>query len=257
MSTSELIKVEEKDAVTIVRIDNHAGMNILDAETLELLAKTLRDIENNKEARAVIITGEKNFSAGADIKRMKDMTPAQAETFAKLGHRLCAQIENMGKAVVAAIRGYALGGGCEIALACDIRIAAEGAKLGQPEINLGIIPGFGGTRRLPRLVGVAKAKELILTGKVIEGKEAQAIGLVNAVVKDDELMKRAEEIANLIAQKSPLVIRTVKKLVNQSHNLEKGLEMEIKSFSQYFGTEDQKEGMNAFLEKRKAKFRGV
>ncbi len=257
MSTGEPLRIEKKDGFVIIALDSHNGMNVLDAETLQLLGDSLAAIDNDKEARAVIITGERNFSAGADIKAMKDMTPEQAATFSKLGHCVCNQIEDMGKAVIAAIRGYALGGGCELALACDIRIAAENAKIGQPEINLGLIPGFGGTQRLPILVGVGRAKELILTGGIIDAKEALSIGLVNHVVKDDELMKRAEEIASLIAQKSPIVIRTAKKLINESHNIQKGLEREVVSFSECFATEDQKEGMSAFLDKRKPTFRGV
>ncbi len=257
MSTSEVVRLGKKDGVVLVTLNTRNGMNILDPGTLERLARTLADIDKDSEARAVIITGEKNFSAGADIKKMKDMTPAEATAFSKLGHRVCNQIEDMGKAVIAATRGYALGGGCEIALACDIRIASENAKFGQPEINLGIIPGFGGTQRLPRLVGIGMAKELIFAGKIIDAKEAESIGLVNQTVKDDELMKRAEEIANLIAQKSPLVIKAAKKLINESHDLHKGLEHEIVSFSKCFATQDHIEGMNAFLEKRSPKFGGV
>ena len=191
MGTGEPVRIEKKNGVAIVTLNTADGMNILDTEMLGRLSDILLGVESDGEARVVIITGEKNFSAGADIKKMKDMTPGEAAAFSKLGHRVCNQIEDMGKAVIAAINGYALGGGCEIALACDIRIAAGNAKLGQPEINLGIVPGFGGTQRLSRLVGVAMAKELILTGKVIDSEEAGSIRLVNHGVREDELMKRA------------------------------------------------------------------
>ena len=257
MGTGEPVRSEEKNGVVIVTLNTADGMNILDTEMLGRLSDILLVVESDGEARVVIITGEKNFSAGADIKKMKDMTPGEAAAFSKLGHRVCNQIEDMGKAVIAAINGYALGGGCEIALACDIRIAAGNAKLGQPEINLGIVPGFGGTQRLSRLVGVAMAKELILTGKVIDSEEAGSIRLVNHVVREDELMKRAEEIATLIARKSPIVVRAAKKLINESHNIQKGLEQEIVSFSECFAAQDRIEGMNAFLEKRKPKFEGI
>ncbi len=257
MNTGEPLRIEKKDGIVLVTLDSRNGMNVLDTETLELLGNTFLGIENDEEARAVIIRGEKNFCAGADIKKMKDMTPAEATAFSRLGHRVCAQIENMGKAVIAAINGYALGGGCEIALACDVRIASESAKLGQPEINLGIVPGFGGTQRLPRLVGIGMAKELIFTGKIIDAKDAESIGLVNQTVKDGELMKRAEEMATLIAQKSPLGIRAAKKLINESRGLQKGLEHEVMSFAECFAAQDRIEGMNAFLEKRSPKFGGT
>jgi enoyl-CoA hydratase len=162
----------------------------------------------------------------------------------------------MGKPVIAAMTGFALGGGCELALACDIRIAGESAKFGQPEVNLGLIPGFGGTQRLSRLVGIGKAKEMILTGEIINAKEAGSIGLVNRVVKDEELMTKAEEMAMTIAQKGPIAVKMAKKLINENQGIEKGLEKEIALFAQCFATQDRVEGINAFLEKRKPIFKG-
>ena len=163
----------------------------------------------------------------------------------------------MGKPVIAAITGFALGGGCELALACDIRIAGESAKLGQPEVNLGLIPGFGGTQRLSRLVGIARAKEMILTGKIINAKEAASIGLVNRVVKDEELMIAVEEMAQVIAQKAPIAVKMAKKLINENQEIKEGLEKEIDFFVQCFATQDRLEGINAFLEKRKPEFKGI
>jgi enoyl-CoA hydratase len=256
MNTGEPLRTDKKNGIAIITLNAREGLNILDWEVLERLSETLDGIDSDSETRAVIITGEKNFSAGADIKKMRDMTPSEAETFSKLGHRICNHIESTGKPIIAAIKGYALGGGCEIALACDMRISAENARLGQPEINIGLIPGFGGTQRLARLVGVGKAKELILTGKIIDAKEAELIGLVNHTVKSDELMKRSEEMAAVIARSSPLVIKAAKRLINESQRIQKGFEREIISFSECFGTKDHLEGIEAFMEKRAPIFKG-
>ena len=166
-------------------------------------------------------------------------------------------IETMGKAVIAAVAGYALGGGCEVALACDLRIADESARFGQLEMNLGVIPGFGGTQRLSRLIGRGKAKELILTGRIIDAVEAESIGLVNKVVKEGELMREAENIAGIIAQKSPIAVRKAKRLMNGSMEIARGLEEERASFADCFAFQDYREGMSAFLEKRKPTFRGI
>jgi enoyl-CoA hydratase len=256
MNTGELIRTEKKNGIAILTLNTPGGMNILGTGTLQELSVALQGLGKNKQVRVLIITGEKHFSAGADIREMKEKTPEEAGAFSRLGRHVCDQIEDMGKAVIAAVRGFALGGGCEVALACDIRIASENARFGQPELGLGLVPGFGGTERLPRLVGVGKAKELILTGRIIEAREAEAIGLVNRIVTDDELMKIAEEMAGLIVQKSPLAVEISKKLINENQEIKKGLERGVASFSACFTTEDRVEGMNAFFEKRTPKFEG-
>ncbi|HAB52713.1 MAG TPA: hypothetical protein DCE80_11190, partial [Ignavibacteriales bacterium] len=179
------------------------------------------------------------------------------EAFCRWGHKVFDQLEGMGKPVIAAVNGFALGGGCELAIACDIRIAGESAKFGQPEVNLGLIPGFGSTQRLSRLVGIGKAKEMILTGKIIDAKEAESIGLVNRVVKDEELMIVAEEMAQVIAQKPPIAVKMAKTLINENQEIKEGLEKEINLFAQCFATQDRLEGINAFLEKRKPEFKGI
>ncbi len=256
MSTAELVGKEKKDGIAILTLRSPDGMNILGTAMLQALGASLHDLEKDGEVRAVIITGERHFSVGADIREMKDKTPEEGRAFARLGHGVCNQIEDMPKAVIAAVRGFALGGGCEVALACDIRIASQNARFGQPELGLGLIPGFGGTRRLPRLVGPGTAKELIFTGRIIDAREAQAVGLVNAAVRDEELMKSAEEIAGIVAQKSPLAVAISKKLVNATPERTEALEREVAFFSDCFSTEDRIEGIRAFLEKRAPKFRG-
>ncbi|MHC1585281.1 MAG: enoyl-CoA hydratase/isomerase family protein, partial [Candidatus Syntropharchaeia archaeon] len=196
----------------------------------------------------------------ADISIFKTMTPTEYMDFAyRLGGLgLYKKIEDLSKPVIAAINGYALGGGCELAMVCDIRIASENAKFGQPEINIGIIPGAGGTQRLPRLVGAGIAKELVFTGDIIDAKEAERIGLVNRVVPADKLMETVMEIANKIKKKSPLILKIAKKVINQGMetDLTAGLEYESKMLAICFSTEDQKEGVNAFFEKRKPEFKG-
>jgi enoyl-CoA hydratase len=256
MSTNKRTRVGRKNGVGLITLSRPEVLNVLDTETLRELGDILVRLENDREVRAVIITGEKHFCAGADINELKGKSPKKAEDFSRLAHRVFNAIEDMGKAVIAAIHGYALGGGCEMALACDIRIAGEGAKLGQPEINLGIIPGGGATYRLARLAGIAKAKEMILTGKVLGAKEAEAIGLLNQVVKDEEVMKAAEEMASLLAQKSPFALKAAKKVMKGDQKAKKALESEIAAFSKCFSTEDHIEGINAFLEKRAPKFTG-
>jgi enoyl-CoA hydratase len=224
---------------------------------LESIRHKLAAFERDEEVKVIIITGEKNFSAGADIKELKEKGPEKAKAFSELGHKICNQIEHMGKPVIAAVRGHVLGAGCEIALACDMRIAGESSKVGQPETDLGLIPGFGGTQRLPRLIGLGKAKEMIFTGRIIDAKEAASMGLINKVVKDEDLLKHTEEMAQLMAQKSPSTVRMAKELINREHGTKEGLEQEIVSFSECFATQDHLEGINAFLEKRKPKFKGV
>lgn len=253
---SEYIKVEKKNEAGIITLGRPDGLNILDTKMLHGLEKSLTVLETDEKIRVLIITGNKNFCAGADIKEMKEKNPEEAKAFSELGHRVFNRIENMGKPVIAAVKGYAIGGGCELALACDIRIAGESAKFGQPEVNLGLIPGFGGTQRLTRLVGIGRAKEMILTGKIIDAGEALAVGLANKVVRDEELLEKAEEVGAVLAGKSPVALKLAKSLINKNQELEKGLEMEIVSFSECFASEEHMEGITAFLEKRKPVFKG-
>jgi len=257
MNTVNDIRIEKKKEIGILILKKPGGLNLLDAETLGELERSLTELEKDEQIRVIIITGEKNFCAGADIKEMKDKHPLEAEAFSRLGHKVFSRIEDMDKPVMAAVRGYALGGGCELALACDIRMAGESAKFGQPEVNLGLIPGFGGTQRLTGLVGVGRAKELILSGRIMDAKEAEGIGLVNRVVRDEELMDKSEEMAQILAEKSPLAVKMAKNLINKTRDMKRGLEMEIASFSMCFASHDHAEGINAFLEKRKPRFKGL
>jgi len=258
MSTgNEHIKVEKKKEIGIITLNRPEARNALNRKMLHDLGDAFIGLENDPQIRSIIIAGNKDFCAGADIKEMHAIKPEEIEAFCRWGHKVFDKLEGMGKPVIAAITGFALGGGCELALACDIRIAGESAKFGQPEVNLGLIPGFGGTQRLSRLIGVAKAKEMILTGKIIDAKEAESIGLVNSVVKDEELMTKAEEMSQVIAQKGPIAVKMAKALINENQEIKEGLEKEITFFAQCFATQDRLEGINAFLEKRKPQFKGI
>ncbi|MDG6229001.1 MAG: enoyl-CoA hydratase-related protein [Candidatus Thermoplasmatota archaeon] len=252
------IIVEKKEGVGIIKINRPKVLNALDKETIRELLNAVADLEDDKKIKAAILTGEgKAFIAGADIKQMKDMTPLEAKGFAELGHSLPVKIEESRLPFIAAVNGYALGGGCEVMMACDICIASKNAKIGQPEINLGINPGFGGTQRLPRIVGLMKAKELLLTGRNMDAQEAFDIGLVNKIVDDDKLMEEVESLAKNISSKSAVQISFIKALVNKgSHiDLTSACSLEILYFSTSFSTHDQKEGMSAFLDKRKPCFK--
>ena len=235
---NECLKKEREKDIVIITLNRPEVRNILGSEMINELGKHLSEFENDEKTKVLIITGTDNFCAGANIKELMEKNPVEAETFSRLGHKVFNQIENMGKPVIAAVNGYALGGGCELALSCDIRIASESAKFGQPEINIGLIPGFGGTQRLPGLIGTGRAKELIMTGRMIDAKEAHAIGLVNKVVKDDDLMEITREMARVLAQKSPLALKMAKNLINKNHDIRKALEMEIMDFSMCFASED-------------------
>jgi enoyl-CoA hydratase len=253
------IVVEKKESIGIIKINRPNNLNALNKDTIIELTTAVEELEKDKNIKVAILTGEgKAFIAGADIKQMQDMNPSEAKKFAEMGHNLLINIEKSRLPFIAAVNGYALGGGCEVMMACDICIAAASAKIGQPEINLGIHPGFGGTQRLPRLVGRMKAKELLLTGDNIDANEAHRIGLVNMVVPDDKIMEEADRIANKIASKSTVQTAFIKSLVNKGMDvdLKKACELEISYFSKSFQTEDQKEGMIAFLEKRKPNFKG-
>lgn len=256
--TYKNIIVEKKGGVAKIKINRPKVLNALNMETIKELLDAIDNLEKDKKTKSVILTGEgKAFIAGADIKQMKDMSPLEAKEFAELGHSLPMKIEESRLPFIAAVNGYALGGGCEVMMACDICIASKNAKIGQPEINLGINPGFGGTQRLPRIVGLMKAKELLLTGRTLDAEEACKIGLVNKIVDHEKLSEEVEELAKNIAGKSAVQSAFIKALVNKgSHiDLNSACTLEISYFSTSFSTHDQKEGMTAFLEKRKADFK--
>jgi len=256
MDTVRTIRVEREDEIGKIILSSPETLNVLGTPSLSALQAALADLGEDRRIRVVIITGIRHFCAGADIREMKDKKQEEAAAFARLGHQICDTIENMEQPVLAAVCGYCLGGGCEVALACDIRLASEDSKFGQPEVNLGLIPGFGGTQRLTSLVGIARAKELIFTGRIFGAAEAASMGLVSSVVKNDELLHKADEMAALLVQKSPLALGAAKNLINESREMKRGLEIEIASFSKCFATDDHAEGIKAFLEKRPPRFKG-
>ena len=252
-------EVKADKSYGLISINRPEVMNALNLEVRKELLKVLAGAEKDDSVRALVITGvgDKAFSAGADIKMFQTMTPFLAKEYLKITKSASDRIENFPKPVIAAVNGYAIGGGLELAMSCDIIIASEDAKFGQGEINVGIIPGVGGTQRLPRLVGVKKAKEMIFTGDLIDAKSALEIGLVNSVVAKADLMESVEKLVAKIVTKSPLVLRLAKQALNRSvAGLKEGLDYESALFALCFASKDQKEGANAFLEKRKPKFQG-
>jgi enoyl-CoA hydratase len=254
-----LIRVDRVEAVAVLTVDRQDALNALDVSTLSELRDRLQEVAADDDVRAVILTGagEKAFVAGADIKYMSGLDVEQAKAWGGLGHEAGRLLETMPKPTIAAVNGFALGGGCELALACDIRYAASGAKLGQPEVNLGIIPGWGGTQRLARVCGLGIAKELIFTGRTVDADEALRIGLVNGV--HDPVLDKAREVAALLASKSPIALREMKQLANRALGGDHAanLAAEGESFGELFSSDDATEGMTAFVEKRKPVFRGT
>jgi len=252
--------IKKGDNLGWVIINRPDKLNALNGETIKELRAAFLSFRDDPEVRSVIFTGsgEKAFVAGADISELAHLDFAQGKQYALEGQELTKLIENFKKPVIAAINGYALGGGTEMALACHIRIASENAKMGQPEVKLGLIPGFGGTQRLARLVGKGKAMELILSGKIIDSKEAHEIGLVNKVVPQGELLVTAENLAKEIIVNAPLAIEYAIESITRGldRTLEEGLLLEAEIFGKSCSTEDAKEGTKAFLEKRKANFQG-
>ncbi len=254
----DIVIVEVRDNIAYVNINRPKQLNALNNELLDTLYDNMKKLDSDNSVKVIVITGiGKAFVAGADIESMVNMEPAEGELIARKGHRLMNYIENIKKPVIAAINGFALGGGCELGLACDFRIASENAKFGQPEINLGILPGFGGSQRLPKLIGISKAKMLIMTGDIIDAKKAYEIGLVDEILEDDKLMEYVEKLAIKLASKSSKTMNIIKETMNKTFqgNLEEGLKLEISKFKQSFSFEDKKEGMKAFLEKRKPDFK--
>jgi enoyl-CoA hydratase len=262
MTDSPLVSVERTGPLAIVTVQRPEKLNALNARVIGELLRAFVDLDGGQQGesiRAAVLTGAgKAFIAGADIAEMATMTTPDAKRFSDLGQRLCALIETVSFPVIAAVNGFALGGGCEIALACDFIYAAEGAKLGQPEVTLGVTPGFGGTQRLLRRVGIARARELVYTGDMISAQQALDMGLVNAVVPAGELMLRARDIALKIAARGPLAVSAAKRIMlrGEGVDLVNACELEAQTFSSLFGTEDQKAGMRAFLDKSKPAFTG-
>jgi enoyl-CoA hydratase len=260
MMTYDNLLVDVEQGLATITINRPKALNALNRETLEELFQAFSAVDNDAEVKVVILTGagEKAFVAGADISQMQSLDALQARSFAQFGQMVLRTIENLSKPVIAAVNGFALGGGCELAMACDIRLASDNAKFGQPEVNLGVIPGFAGTQRLSRLIGKGRAKELVFTGDMIGAEEACRLGLVNKVLDQDHLLEAARKMAQKIASKGPLAVHLSKEIID------KGLEMDLDKASAYeaelfalcFASSDQKEGMQAFLDKRAAEFKG-
>lgn len=251
------LKLDIKDYIATVTLDR-PPVNALNMEILNELEIMIAHLEENEEVHVVILTGAgKAFVAGADISEMSVKSADEGMKFGAYGSKVFRQIETLSKPVIAAVNGFALGGGCELALSCDIRIASEKSKFGQPEVSLGITPGFAGTQRLPRIIGRAKAKEMILTGDMINATEAEKIGLVNKVVSKESLIESAEEMARRILKNGQLAVRYSKAAINEGADLdfESGNNVEKIYFGMCFATEDQNEGMAAFLDRRKAEFK--
>ena len=250
--------IERNDGVTVMKISAPKSLNALNSTILKEIDDFVGHLDDT--TRVLIITGdgEKSFVAGADISEMAHLNEPEGFEFGRLGAQVFRRIETLPIPVIAAVNGFALGGGCELAMSCDIRIASNKAKFGQPEVGLGIIPGFSGTYRLPKLIGQGYAKEMIYTGKVIRADEALRVGLVNAVYEPEELMDKAMEMAQMMLKNAPVAIGLAKQSINEGYDLDAdgAIGLENKLFGKCFATEDQKEGMDAFLNKRKATFKG-
>ncbi|WP_426274528.1 enoyl-CoA hydratase/isomerase family protein [Chryseobacterium sp. S-02] len=252
----ENILLQTEERISIITINRPESLNALNAKTIQEISTALDQLNSDPVSRAIIITGsgEKSFVAGADIKEFSDFGQERAEELARNGQNsLFNKIEALSKPVIAAVNGFALGGGLELAMACHIRYASENAKLGLPEVTLGLIPGYGGTQRLPKLVGKGLANEIIFSAKMIPAQRAKEIGLVNEVFPIEELLIRTKELAKTIANNSPMAISKAIQAVNLS-DTDKGFETEIKFFGELFEMEDKKEGVSAFMEKRKPSF---
>ena len=252
--------VERAGAVVTVRLNRPRALNALDAATLRELARAIREVRRDGGVRALVITGagDKAFSAGADIVAMAAMSAAEGHAYSRLGHEVLARLEALAIPVVAAVNGVALGGGLELALACDLIVASEKARLGQPETNLGLIPGFGGTQRLVRRIGLARARELIYLGRMISAEEALRLGLANRVVSHERLAEEAANLAAELAGRAPVALAQAKRAtaVAADADLETGCRFETEAFGVTFATEDRVEGLKAFLEKRPPAWKG-
>lgn len=254
------LTVEKTDRIAMVTVNRPKVLNALNRETMVELKDAFEQIAVDSDIDVVIVTGsgDKSFVAGADISQMRNMSTLEARDWGKFSQAVYNSIENLPQPVIAAVNGYALGGGCELAMSCDIRIASEKAKFGQPEVLLGVIPGFAGTQRLPRLIGKGRAKELLFTGDQIDAQEAYRLGLVNHVVPPEQLLTAAKDMAKKIMSRGLVAVKLCKAAVNEGldMDIESGQAYEAEVFGLCFSTADQKEGMSAFIEKRKAKFSG-
>ncbi len=254
------IILEKEDYLAVLTINRPKALNALNGDTLFEIEAAVKDIKADPSIKVVIVTGsgDKSFVAGADITFMLPLSPAEGRFFSDVGEKVFRQIELLEKPVIAAVNGFALGGGCELAMACDIRLAAENALFGQPEVGLGIIPGFGGTQRLPRLIGEGRAKELTYTADNVKADEAYRLGLVNHVYPQDQLMEEARKMAKKIASKAPMAVGYAKFAIGKGMQVDIDTAMSIESdmFGMCCATEDKFEGMTAFVEKRKAAFKG-
>jgi len=254
------ILYEKAEAIATITLNRPEALNAFSKEVIDEVIAALEDARTDDSMRVVVLTGagEKAFSAGADIKNMKGMTPLKARELSIMGERLCRTLENLEKPTIAALNGYALGGGLEVAMCCDLRIASETSKMGQTEINIGLIPGWGGTQRLPRLIGTTKAKELVYTGRIVDAKTAEQLGLVNLVVPADKFRETVRQYALDLAQKAPVAIGIAKALINKGAEIgiDSAIALEREGFGNVASTEDLQEGVAAFTEKRKPAFKG-
>ena len=254
----ETILYDIREGICTITINRPKALNAMNNQVLNELLSAIRQVENDDSVKVVILTGEgRAFVSGADIEFMKNLSTKEGLAFADLGHRVMDSLEGLSQPVIAAVNGFALGGGLELAMACDFIYASEKAKFGQPEVGLGVIPGFGGTQRLARLVGINKARELVYSGEIINAEEAYRIGIVSEIVAPESLMEKVNEKANMIMSKGLLAIASAKRIMNKGADLslDAALELEKQAFSALFGSEDQTEGMKAFLEKREAQFK--
>ena len=258
--TFKLIIYEKSKGVATITLNRPEAMNAISKEVVQEVIQALGDAKDDESIRVVILTGagEKAFSAGADIKAMIGMNALKARELSLMGEKLCLAFENFEKPVIAALNGYALGGGLEVAMACDLRIASENARMGQTEVNIGLIPGWGGTQRLTRLIGATKAKELVFTGRMIDAKTAERLGILNMVIPADKFKETVMQFAKDLAAKPPVAIKVAKSLINKGADigLNSALALEREGFSVVASTEDLQEGVKAFTEKRKPLFRG-
>jgi len=256
----KLIIYEKSEGIVTITLNRPEALNAFSKEVVEEILQALEDIRKDENVRVIILTGagEKAFSAGADIKAMIGMNALKARELSLMGEKLCVSFENLEKPVIAALNGYALGGGMEVAMSCDIRIAAENVRMGQTEINIGLIPGWGGTQRLTRLVGRGKAKELVFTGRMIDARTAEQLGIVNMVVAADKFRETVRQFALELAAKAPVALKIAKALIDKGADigLESALALEREGFGVVASTEDLQEGVKAFTEKRKPTFKG-